>query len=337
MTSTEYASVGGKLIQAGTAFKGRQGEDITVNQDYWDFGWIAPERREPFQWDALEAAEKTLSEFKLEGKTDPTVTKVDLTEIWGHPDGVAALGFKYPGTHQLTGSCVGSGGGNTIFTLAALEVLRLNDPEQIFLPWWLYTYGRSRGNSGPGDGSLESTWAQAAQNDGVINANEPGLGLPKPDRIGELGYSYTESLEYKWSAGSRSPCKDLLEKGRKHLIKKVGIMRSADDVREAICNLYPVGEGSMYGYTDWVDADGLSLGKRGPRWSHKMCVLGWQLHPKHGELFKIVNQWAGASTSSGKFNYVWVPKADIDWICRDECRCYSQFDGFPAQTFKWTV
>lgn len=333
----DYTQVGGKLIQAGQRIAGLYGVQ-TVSQDFWDFGYINEQMRTRCEAEAMDRIKRGMEPFRLIGATDPTVKKVDLSEIWSHPRVVAALGWAYPGTWQLTGSCVGAGGGNVEFTLAAWEVLRLNDPEQIILPYWPYTYGRSRyhmGSGGQGEGSLESTWAKAAIEDGVINANATGTNFPKPT-MGRAGYKYTSSVEMQWSAGGRAPVTEYLGEGRKHLIKKAAVCRDHNAVRDAICNGYPVGEGSMYGYNDWVDSDGLSLGKRGPQWSHKMAIFGWWEHPKHGQLFKLVNQWDAGSTSAG-VNYVWIPPADVDYFCRDECYAYSQFDGFAAQTFKWDI
>lgn len=332
-----YTEVGGKLYTRGQRIQGLMGV-TKLSDDFWDFGYLCEQMRTRSQAEALEESRRPMERFRLIGTTDPTVKKVDLSEIWNHASVVAALGWAYPGTWQLTGSCVGAGGGNVEFTLAAWEVLRLNDPEQIILPWWPYTYGRSRfhmGSGGQGEGSLESTWAKAAIGDGVINANAPGTNFPKPV-MGRAGYKYTSGVEMQWSAGGRTPCTDYLTEGRKHLIKKAAICRDHNDVRTAIQNGYPVGHGSMYGYTDWVDADGLSLGKRGPQWSHKESIHGWMEHPKYGQLFKNYNQWDAGSTSAG-FNYVWIPAVDVDWICRDECYAYSQFDGFPAQTFVYDM
>lgn len=340
----DLTQVGGKFIQRGQVAPGAQN---AAADDYWDFGWLNPEVRQEHHWQALQNAENEFANYHLQGKADPSIKKVDLTELWQHAAVVAALknlglGFNngFPGAWQLTGSCVGAGGDNTIFTMASIEVLEKNDPEQIFLPWWLFTYGRSRflmGDRGQGEGSLESMWAKAAGGDGVINvADHPSL--PKPKKITELGYCYTSALELTYSDGDCSENLALLEVGRKHPIKTVAIMRNADDVRSAIVDAKcPVGEGSMYGYMSWIGDDGTSLGKRGPRWGHKMTIMGWMEHPKYGERFKIVNQWDSASTDSGRFNHVWVPREDIDWICRDECRAYSNLDGFVARTLDFFV
>ena len=337
-----FTQVGGKLVQAGQAIPGLQ---TKVQENYWDFGWISPETRQEHQWEAQQNAEREFAKFNLLGKADPTIKKVDLTELWTHTSVIDALkphGFMkgFPGSWQLTGSCVGSGGDNVITTLAIIEVLEKNEPEQIFLPWWLFTYGRSRfhmGDRGQGEGSLESTWAKAAKEDGVINKlDHPNL--PQPSKITDIGYCYTQKLEYTYSDGDCPENLSLLETGRKNPIRTIATMRNADDVRSAIVDAKcPVGEGSMYGYKSWIGEGDISLGKRGPRWGHKMSILGWQEHTKYGELFKIVNQWDRASTDSGRFNHVWVPRVDIDWICQDECIAYSNLEGFVARTLDFYV
>ena len=101
----------------------------------------------------------------------------------------------------------------------------------------------------------------------------------------------------------------------------------------------------MYGFNPRVEgegADAVLVGRRGPRWSHQMSILAWWEHPKLGELFWIQNQWGlnahGKDPSGGPPGGVWVPKVDVDWLIRDgdECFAFSQFDGFPAQTFSWS-
>ena len=99
------------------------GTHIAQGQDgYWNFGWINFDNRTDEQLQQHDDFVKTLQPFKIEGPLNDT-DKADLTKFWRHPKVVSALGFEYGGTHQLTGSCVGAGGGNPVGCGQPLAVL----------------------------------------------------------------------------------------------------------------------------------------------------------------------------------------------------------------------
>lgn len=328
----DYRSVGGQLVVRGEGDGGA----------FWNFGWTPFEHRSPEQMDGHAAIVSSMPEFRIRGRSQYRYgdeEKVCLFDLWKHPTTVAALGFAYPGTHQLTGSCVGAGGGNVEFTLSAVEVLRLGDPEQIVIPFWLIPYGRSRyysGMRGRGEGSTGSGFAKAARVDGVVPATLEGL----PKFTNTDGLVWGAAAEYEWSAGDRIS-EDWLTKSRKHLTKTTAVCRSADDVREAIVNGFPCTCASMYAH-DGGKVQGtpaVLLASRRGQWAHQMSLQAWWNHPQHGEIFWLHNQWGlgahGTCPTGAPRGGVWIRKADVDWICRDEVFAFSQFDGFPSQTFTW--
>lgn len=103
MSETLYASVGGRLIAAGA-------DSASSADGYWDFGWIPPENRDEDIEAAVHAALASMPRFAIQGNahTDD-IDKVNLTELWKHPQVVAVLGYPYEGTHQLSGSCFPAG------------------------------------------------------------------------------------------------------------------------------------------------------------------------------------------------------------------------------------
>lgn len=321
-----FKTVGGRHVRELDT-KAAYGVDVP---EYWDFGWMPEHVRNDQDWKLWETAQNLIEQTpRFNPKFNSANDSYDLTELWSHPTVQGALGFIFPGIWQLTGSCVGAGGGNVVFSIAAQEVIRLGDKEQIIVPFWPIPYGRSRyhgGMRGRGEGSNESTWAKAIIEDGVVASSEAGLPLFK--RL-DGGIQFTEAIEYEWSAGDRAPCTNWLPKSRKHLIHKAIRCRTADDVRDAVVSGCPVGQGSMYGFNTRLD-DGDPVGARGPQWSHKMSIQGFRVHPKRGEEFKMVNQW-------GKYHqgyvWAWIPKKDVQWICDTspgEVIAYSQFDGVPS-------
>lgn len=237
-------------------------------------------------------------------------------------------------------NCVGAGGGNVIATLAFIEVIRLGDPEQALIPFWLLPYGRSRflgGMRGPGEGSNGSFFAEAMLKDGVVEAKLSELPQPSPDD-GML--TWGSSAEMKWSDGGAVSA-DWLAKSRKHLVKSAAKLSSADQVRDAIRNGFPVTCASMYAHRPSVTGTPpVLLGRKSGEWSHQMSIQAWWKHPSLGEIFWLQNQWGGSAHGSdpagGPPGGVWITKADVDWICRDEVYAFSQFDGFPATTFDWS-
>lgn len=123
-------------------------------------GWIPPDVRTQEQHAAEQFARAEMPRFQIVGKKDDDPKKVCIWELWKHPMVKAALGFEYPGTHQLTGSCVGAGGGNAIFSVICVDAIKNKDPERIIIPFWLLPYGRSRyylGDRNQGEGSTGGT------------------------------------------------------------------------------------------------------------------------------------------------------------------------------------
>lgn len=108
------------------------------------FGWIPPEDRTLEEERANVAAIAAMPKFAIKGRTNYAEGKVLLFKFWEHPDTVTALGFPFPGVKQITGSCVGAGGGNALATLAMCDAIMRKEPEQIVIPFWPLPYGRSR-------------------------------------------------------------------------------------------------------------------------------------------------------------------------------------------------
>lgn len=320
----DFASVGGRRLYMG-------------NCDIWDFGWKAPPMRSALDHAAVGRTEAEMPKFSPPPHPKGDPEKALLFEAWKHPTVVAANGFAFEGIRQVTGSCVGAGGGNCWMTLACIEAVRLGDPEDPIVPFWLLPYGRSRyylGDRSPGEGSTGSTFAKAAREDGVVPANSQGL--PPFDRADMSCWG--RAVEMKWSDGDNPDTMALLPTSRKHLVKTVAKCNSADDVRAAIVNGYPCTAASMYAHDGGrVQGSGEGaclLARKQGSWSHQMSVLAWWRHSQFGELFYLMNQWGkkshGICPSGAPNGGVWITKADMDWICRDEVFAFSAFDGFPS-------
>lgn len=335
-------SVGGsKRVLNRTAWSTPTALTQGGENEVWDFGWIPEEARTVEQLDWYEKSKTVLlPRFAITGTPNRDVydaDKVDLTATWKHPDVVAANGSIFTGTHQLTGSCVGAGGGNMWTTLAFVDALVRGEAEIPKVVFWLLPYGRSRyylGDRSPGEGSTGSTFAKAAVEDGTLEYDRQGLPQPTKDD----GWVWGRAAEMKFSDGDNPDTMALLPTSKAFTIKTAAPCKDHGDVREAIVNGYSVTVASMYahdgGKVQGSGKDACLLARRTGSWSHQMSILAWWKHPQFGELFWLMNQWGlnahGTCPSGMPRGGVWITAADVDWICRDEAFAFSGNNGFPA-------
>lgn len=319
-------------------------QSFMSNETTMPMGWIQPEIRSELQHNRHEQCLEEMPRFEITGRSEALKygflddEKILLPELWKHPVVVQENGIEFTGIHQITGSCVGAGGGNCMMTLIMIEVIRLGDPEKALIPFWLLPYGRSRyylGDRGPGEGSTGGTFAKAMKEDGVIPANLPEL----PKFTNSDGLVWGQQAEMKWSDGDNPDTMRLLPEARKHVVKTAAQCRSTDEVRQAIQNGYPCTCASNWGGQMRIQPSGnppCLLNRKAGTWNHQMSVLGWWQHPQHGELFWIQNQWGlrahGEDPAGGPPGGFWVKQADMAYIVRqNETFAFSQHQGFPGQ------
>lgn len=295
-------------------------------------GWVPPEDRDAAQAAADKLIRETIPDFgafpRAKSAADDA-TSAKLWDCWA-----AAYPKGWPGVRQITGSCVGAGGGNALFSLACADVVKRRDPERAVVPLWLLPYGISRmlgGLGGRGEGSFGSAFARAVREYGHIPAD--GEGLPRFEDSD--GYTWGRDAELEWSNGKQIAGK-WLDAARPHLVKTTALCRSPDDVREALRSYYAVTCASNWGGQMRPPVtDGVLLNRRATTWMHQMSVQGWTDHPRLGELFYILNQWGkethGWCPTGAPAGGFWVSRKDMaDIVSQGETFAFSQFDGFPA-------
>lgn len=284
--------------------------------------------------------------FHLAGPPKAEVDKLCLFDVWTDAEVVAAIGRPFLGVHQITGSCVGAGYGNVLFTLAALEVLRLHDPEQIIVPFWLFAYGISRmliGERSRGEGSLGSAIAEAARLYGNLQQGEAGL----PTYTADDGFVWGKSTELAWSNGNEFDPK-WLAMGKKNLVRTTAPQKTASGVWTAIQNLYPTTIASPYYVqpgTEKIVGSGdnrVCIGGFTGRGGHQTSILAVWNHPTEGRLYWNENQWGlnvyQKDPTTGRASGCWMRESSIESVCKSgdgEVYSYSQFDGFLAQMRSW--
>lgn len=330
MSDFNLTDVGGKKLAMGDG-----------DQQIWSFGYITPENRTEEEKALDENVKAQMQPFEIIGQEEPK----DRAFLWDCAK-AANGGKNFRTFYQQTGSCVGNGGGQAVWYLSAVEVVRLKDQEQVLLPFYLLPYGRSRyyaGMRGRGEGSFGSAFAEALRKDGIISANLEGL----PKYEDRTGITWGRSAELEWSDGGAIKQK-WLDESRKHLVKTTAQVKNAQQVRQALLNYYPCTIASDWGglMTPPVAGDPpVRLSKRADTWQHQMCVIGTINHPQHGWIYYILNSWGvdahgqppanGFGEPPGGF---WVKEGDMDYIARQgDSFALSQFDGFPAQKLNWTI
>lgn len=305
----------------------------------WNFGWIPEHNRTTEQKKEHSSIMASMPKFAISGAVATDVKKAVLWDYSKKFNG----GNHFTVFRQVTGSCVGNGGGQAVWYLSAMEVSRLGDVEEVKLPFYLLPYGRSRyylGDRGPGEGSTGSAFAKAITVDGIVPADVEGL----PSFTTDNGISWGSKTEYAWSDGGRIS-EDWLKKSRVHLVKTAAPVLNSTDVKNALINGYPCTIASNWGGQMSPSAQGtpaVLLNRRATTWNHQMCIIGWWDHPTLGDIFYILNSWGlnahGQPADDAPPGGFWVKKEEVDYITRQEdSYAFSQFDGFPAQKLDWLI
>lgn len=304
----------------------------------WDFGYRFPQVRSDAEKTAHSDALGSMPAFAIRGEWKDNEARYPLWQA-----GVKVLGKFLPYNHQLTGSCVGAGGGNAAKTLMCVEIALKGEAEEYRELWWPFTYGKSRERAGmrsPGEGSLGSSWAQAATQDGIFARVDD---LPAFREVsGWLQLS--DKLEYQWSDGDAIDRK-WIEVGRQHLIKTAAQIRNSQEARAALANGYPLTLASMFGTRGPRKAGNptVNLAEWDASWAHQMfCDEAWD-HPTLGLIFRIGNNWGPGAHPAPPSNDsppggFYVTAKTFDRICQgDEVFALSAYAGYPARSIDWVL
>lgn len=287
-------------------------------------------------WAGEEAAQasyqrlaKHFAKFQIRG-VDHDHTKARAV-LW---DASVVVQGKHLATfRQEIGDCVGSGAKQAVDYLQCVEMVRTGETEfkAVYEPYH-YACGRMAPDCGAGrirgpDGSIGSDQAHALTLYGVLAGDLPGL---EP---------YSAKVVKQWAV--RMPEARWLQEGKKHLVRSAAPVRSADEVREAICNGYPITIASSWGGQMRPPAkDGRLVNHRVTTWQHQMCIIGYDGATGKEPYWYILNSWGedahGKPPDDAPPGGFWVTRKDVEFIVRQgDSFALSQFDGFPAQ--EWVI
>lgn len=290
------------------------------------FGWVPPQERTAEQHEANEAAVASMPAFALQGAYHEDKGKFDLSEL------AVKHGAKF--IWQVTGSCVGAGGGTMIQTLMGVEIAA-GELEEMRQVWWPYTYGQSRrraGMRGRGSGSLGSAWSAAMRDDGMFSRDEASGSLPEYSEPAPGWLRLPESIELEWSDGTATQSK-YAELARLHVVKTVSPVSNSTEAKAAISNGYPLTLASMFGTrgASMAGDPAVPLAEWSDQWAHQMsCSVCWD-HPTLGLIFGIRNQWGPRN-----HDFFYVKASVFDRICSGrEVFAFSAFNGFKSRSIPW--
>jgi hypothetical protein len=236
---------------------------------------------------------------------------------------LANSGAHLPNTPQEVGDCVSWGAANAVNYLQAIQIYfegKTHQFRKIFPP---YIYGTSRVQIGKGrirgDGSVGAWAAKAVKEFGVLPVDAEGV----PEYSGKVARDW----------GRNGPPQKFLTEGKKHLVQDVAQVESAAQMRDAICNGYPVTIASNFGTKTISQRDGRQVAKWNGSWAHQMCVIGYDGTGSQA-YFYVLNSWGPNAHPKplqdeppGGF---WITFEDADRIARqDDSWAFSSFAGFP--------
>lgn len=250
-------------------------------------------------------------------------------------------GEHIPTFRQEHGDCVAASTAQAMHylqyvTMAAGELdSNSGQPLEFRLVYVPYIYGASRvyvgGGKIRGQGSIGAWAAKACEEYGVLPADTEGV----PE--------YSGAVSKRWG-DPPGPPERFKELAMRFRIRATAHCESAADVRDAVVNGYPVTIASRFGTKTIAERDGRQVARWDGRWSHQMCVIGYDGSPglQGGPYFYVLNSWGEKShppplqgEPPGGF---WVTDDTMDKITDSgDCWAYSNFDGFPSRQLDFNL
>ncbi|TWU12847.1 hypothetical protein CA54_16730 [Symmachiella macrocystis] len=308
----------------GLAFS-LQGPGVTPEAER--YGWAGPEA-------VAEAAGivKGMPEFMIAGADGDNETS-DV-RLWKFSKAVNG-GEHFPNVPQQVGDCVSWGAANAVNYLQAVQLAR-GPPAEFHPAYPPYIYGVSRvlvgnGRLGNSDGSVGAWAAEGLRKYGVLRSDFEGVP------------GYSGSVARKW--GRRpGPPDEFVREGQRFPVETVAAVHSADDVRDSVCNGYPVTIASNWGGRHdrgLSNKHGRIVFKRSGSWNHQMCIVGYDGSGSE-PLFYVLNSWGPSihpapidGEPPGGF---WIRAGDVDYITRQgDSFAFSGFRGFPARELDFHI
>lgn len=238
---------------------------------------------------------------------------------------------------QLTGDCTSWAVEHAIETTLASQVLAGKMGFSRVFPTFNYAVGRveiwkpTLISPMPSEGCSVSAVCKGAQQRGFISWDEAE----------QAGYKYSGQLANQW--GRSGPPRKLYAIAERHKVSTFAPMRSAEDVRDAICNGYGVCFGSDFTWQKYKTVDGrivaIDCTQQTPernRCGHAMCCDGYDGSTGNGPFYHIQNSWYPEShpkpIDGSPVCGFWIDQAGMEYIVsKDDCFAISAAESFQSQ------
>lgn len=310
-------------------------------------GFITPLERTLRQHGAHAGAAVQFVRHTLQPRTLDKGQKVGLWDFWRKPEVVADVGFIGSRTHQKTGSCVWAGGNCAAYTTICVQRLASDSPTKAFWPFTLHNYAHSRalfGDTGEGEGSMGSTFAQSLREFGIRDwPVNPSDEMPEYTQNEDDGCIVGSSVEMKWSSIRNPNIEKVKAVSTQHLFGSTTEANTTDAMLALSTNGYGItfacnnfiSKAAVKGSGD--NACCLSTGGADSRGGHQWSVLGVWNHPEFGILFWNQNNWDQSTypkdPAGGPPGGCWLTEKQQAAALRLDAECYglSHLNWFPAQ------
>lgn len=240
---------------------------------------------------------------------------------------------QYPVREQAIGDCVSHGTAGGVDCITACEIAMGENEQWMGESCTEFIYGVSRvfiGNGSLGkrnDGSI-GAWA-------VKGLTQYGTLLKKKYDNTDLSvYSGSRAKQY----GADGPPKELLKYAKEHPVKTYSQVRTVEECRDSIVNLFPVIICSNQGFTTTRDKNGFS--RASGTWGHCMLVHGVDDNSNQ-KGFCIQNSWgknwiSGPKKLEQPDGSFWCSYETMSKIlAQNDSWSISNFVGYPRQDLDW--
>lgn len=289
------------------------------------YGWIPHEQRSRLVRKLADDTIAGMTPFFVALQSEPTNGK--RVVLWDYTRRVNG-GEHLPTYTQAIGDCVSQGAANAVNYLACTEIVRQGDVERFRPAYRPYLYGMGRvyvgeNRIGRGDGSVGSWQAEAVRRYGVLAADEDGVPP----------YSGAVAKKWGWKPG---PPKLYIEIADDFTIGSTALVTNYEQVRDALCNGYPVTVASSRGFKMRSKVDrGKHWGVPSGTWYHQMCFVGVDDDSRRPGCY-VLNSWGsdahGKPADDSPPGGFWLDADVVTWMVRQEDSfAYSSFEGFPEQ------
>ena len=295
-------------------------------------GWVPPDQRDAETQATVETVVGGMPPFMIVGAVGGDDNAGKRVVLWDYAKKVNG-GKHLPTFRQEIGDCVSMGAANAVNYLACMEIIRLGEREEYRPAFQPYLYGISRVQIGGGringDGSIGAWAAEGARKYGVLFTTDEGVP------------TYSGSVARKW--GNRpGPPQSMIDQAKDNLVHSTALVTSYEQVRDAICNGYPVSVASNRGFQMQPRIDrGKSWGVPSGSWAHQMCFIGVDDDSARPGCY-LINSWGenahGTPADDAPPGGFWVDAATVtQMVKQQDSFAWSQFDGFPANKLDFSL